>query len=319
MTLRLEPLRADDPADLARYNAAFNRAWPSFALTDDEFRHELSVAGPAQWWTMLDASGTPVGAVSVERMTWNADDAPPMLFAAIAPDHATTAAYEVAARAAASFAREQGFEELRIYRFDTEHTLAELMTSWPGWSEVEREIVVALDLTQPVPSGRALPSGVRITTLADEPNLARSMHACQRLAVVDVPGDEVHATPAFDQWLRERDTPSQRDDAAFLAVEPGADGSERVIGFAELELSAARPDIADHGYTAVHPDARGRGIAYAVKLAAIEWASAHGYRQLRTENETRNAPIRHINRALGFAPVEERVHHRGPIAPVMSA
>jgi GNAT superfamily N-acetyltransferase len=316
MTLRLEPLDTDDPASVARYNDAFNRAWPRFALTDEEFAHELSVAGPGRWWTMLNVAGTAVGAATVERMTWNDADAPPMLFAAITNEHATAEAYGVAARAGATFAREQGFDELRIYRFDSDLVLAELVSSWQDWHEVEREIVVSLDLTRPLPVGRSTPHGVRITTLADEPELARSMHACQQLAVRDVPGDEIHETPAFEQWWIEHDTPSYRRDAAFLAVEPGPDGTDRVIGFSELELSAARPHIANHGYTAVHPQARGRGIAFAVKLASIDWARTHGYRELRTDNEERNAPIRHINRVLGYAPVHERMTHRGPIGSI---
>ncbi len=55
------------------------------------------------------------------------------------------------------------------------------------------------------------------------------------------------------------------------------------------------------GFTGVLREYRGRGIAWALKLRALTWAKERGYREVRTWNSTRNAPMLGINVALGFA------------------
>ena len=285
-------------------------------MTDDEFAHELHVAGDGRWWIAYgdDRTTGPVGVLAVERLTWNAADAPPIGVLLLDATAASAAAYRTMLVACAQFAREVDFTDVRAYCMDRDVQLQELLATLDGWREVELEIYVGLDLTKDGPTPRALPAGVRITTLAESPHLARSMHACQDAAVADVPGDSAHVTPDFDAWLAEQDAPTLPPDAAFLAVETGADGEDRVLGFTQLEVSSARPDIVSHNYTIVHPDARGRGIAYAVKLASIEWARMRGYRELRTDNEERNAPMRHINAQLGYERVATCAIWRGPVA-----
>ncbi len=54
--------------------------------------------------------------------------------------------------------------------------------------------------------------------------------------------------------------------------------------------------------TAVRPAWRGRGIATALKRATIAWAMEHGVEGLETGNDEENAPMRAINRTLGYAP-----------------
>ncbi len=54
--------------------------------------------------------------------------------------------------------------------------------------------------------------------------------------------------------------------------------------------------------TGVLPAYRGRGIAMALKLRAIEAAIARGCPLITTENHEDNAPMRAINRKIGFVP-----------------
>lgn len=315
MTVQLEPLRTDDADHRSVYNATFNGIWPEWSMTDTEFAHELEVAGPGLWW-IAHEDGVPVGTVAVERATWNADDVPPLTFAALPEQLTDPERYLAMLRPTAEFARAQGFTELRVHQMDRETVLGELLGSLDGWAVTERNIVVGVDLTKPNAAHRDFPDGVRLTTLAAEPDLLRSTHACQSVSVGDVPGD-THVTPAFDAWLTERDAPYIPDEAAFLAVGHGEDGPDTVLAFSQLLTYEATPEWATHDYTASRPEARGRGLAFALKVAAIDWAREQGYQQLRTENEERNEPIRHINQLLGYEPVAEWITHRGPVAALL--
>ena len=59
-------------------------------------------------------------------------------------------------------------------------------------------------------------------------------------------------------------------------------------------------DVLYTGFTGVRREYRGRGIAMALKLRAVDYAKSHGYREIRTWNSTLNAPMLGINVRLGF-------------------
>jgi len=54
------------------------------------------------------------------------------------------------------------------------------------------------------------------------------------------------------------------------------------------------------GFTGVVPEHRGNGLAYAMKVKGIEYCIMQGAKSLKTENDTRNAPMLAVNRKLGF-------------------
>ena len=63
------------------------------------------------------------------------------------------------------------------------------------------------------------------------------------------------------------------------------------------------PPVRGHvwtGFTCSHPDYRGRGIARAVKLQSLAQAIELGIPSVRTGNDSENAPMLHINEALGY-------------------
>jgi GNAT superfamily N-acetyltransferase len=219
---------------------------------------------------------------------------------------------------AARFAHTRECEDMRVLVWDREPVLHETLDTLPGWGEVERDVDVALDLTAngPATAAPSRPAGIQMTTLAQRADLASSAYECLAAAVRDIPGDEPQVLPAFEVWERDLARPTMRPDAIFLAVDQATDD---VLGFAVLEFPAADPSEIWNGYTAVHPDARGRGIAFALKHEGIAFARGTGAVRLRTENEQRNAPMRHINERLGYAPIAQRVHLRGPAQAVLDA
>jgi len=68
-------------------------------------------------------------------------------------------------------------------------------------------------------------------------------------------------------------------------------------------LVVHNPERASTGYTGVARAYRGRGVASALKEAAVRWASDHGIQYIYTGNDLTNAPMLAINRKLGFQPL----------------
>ena len=89
--------------------------------------------------------------------------------------------------------------------------------------------------------------------------------------------------------------------------------ADRVVGYGSLFRIRTRPDDADHGATGVLRSERGRGIGGAIKRAQVAHAHAHGLRRMITDNAAENAPILHLNRTLGYAPLPAVVTYRGPL------
>ena len=89
---------------------------------------------------------------------------------------------------------------------------------------------------------------------------------------------------------------------------------DEVIGYAKFSLTSAQPTTAHHDLTGVKRAWRGRGVARALKATQIGWAKAHGYEELRTTNDERNAPIRRLNQQFGYRPSIGRIYLIGPLA-----
>jgi GNAT superfamily N-acetyltransferase len=169
-----------------------------------------------------------------------------------------------------------------------------------GYAEVRRYAISELDVSSaPDPE---LPR-FALTTFAERPDLADELFALARVAYADQPGrSESQITEAWYDWgLR-----AHPGDAYFIALEDGL-----VLGYGYLELEGEQWKS---GFMAVRRDARGRGVAGAIKRAQITWAKAHAIATLRTANETRLESMLALNRRIGYRPLYEEIILRGPAA-----
>ena len=118
-------------------------------------------------------------------------------------------------------------------------------------------------------------------------------------------------TEPFEHWLAHdmQAGPGDRPEATFIAL-----AGDEVIGYAKFSLTAAQPTTAHHDLTGVKRAWRGRGVARALKATQITWAKANAYEEVRTRNDERNAPIRHLNREFGYRPTVGRIYLKGPLA-----
>jgi ribosomal protein S18 acetylase RimI-like enzyme len=175
-----------------------------------------------------------------------------------------------------------------------------------GFVQVGAEKAVVLDLEGSDAPAVDPPSGVRIVSRVEEPDLLEQMYVVGVQADEDIPGQEDVQT--FEQWrAQEIDKPSRRPEFCFIAL-----AGDEVVGYAALQIHGAE---AFHGLTATRRDWRRRGVATALKRAEIAAAKRSGFGRLVTESEERNEPMRRLNEKLGFVPAPElsMVVMRGPV------
>jgi GNAT superfamily N-acetyltransferase len=211
--------------------------------------------------------------------------------------------------AISTWAREHGLDTIEaIVHDDDPDSLG--FARRRGFAEHSHENGVSLDLTRIEPPKVEPPDGVQITTWAERPELARGMYEVMLEAAPDIPGGEDETIEPFEHWLaHDMQGPGDRPDATFVAV-----ADDEVIGYAKFSLSVAQTTTAHHDLTGVKRAWRGRGVARALKATQIAWAKANGYEELRTRNDERNAPIRHLNEEFGYRPTVGRIYVRGPLA-----
>ena len=159
-----------------------------------------------------------------------------------------------------------------------------------------------------------LPEGVAITTLAEQPDLARGAWETASEAMADIPydGDAPMSAGSYEEFsMRALSGPKFIPEATFVAVT-----NHEVIGYAQLGWMDRGAGIGDHQMLAVRRAWRGRGIARALKAAQIAWALDNGLSELRTGNEDRNAAARAVNANFPYTPLPDQLLYRGPLANV---
>jgi GNAT superfamily N-acetyltransferase len=178
-----------------------------------------------------------------------------------------------------------------------------------GFTEIERNGGMELDLAQAEIPDVSPPTGIEIVTWADRPDVSRGIYDVASQAYRDIPGSEHEEMEPYEDWLaHDMQGSGDRPEATFVALA----GTE-VVGYAKFSLTAAQPTVAFHDMTGVKRTWRGRGVAGALKRAQIRWAKEQGYERLATSNEMRNEPIRRLNASLGYREAPGRIILRGPI------
>jgi GNAT superfamily N-acetyltransferase len=176
-----------------------------------------------------------------------------------------------------------------------------------GYAEYDRMAGLELPLAGVEAPAFALPEGVRLADLAAEPGLRASAYDLAVEVFASLPDPEPVSAGTYDEWVaRDVDVPDAPLDAYLLAVE-----GDRAVGMCRLML-AEGGSVVSHSMTGTLRSHRGRGIATALKRAAIGWALAHGAERITTENAVGNATMQGINRELGFVDAPAFIELRGP-------
>jgi GNAT superfamily N-acetyltransferase len=143
--------------------------------------------------------------------------------------------------------------------------------------------------------------GMRFCRLSDLPpgeESERKLYDLERLCAPDNPLHGDREFPPFEVWREQRLTqPNMPPEEIILAMY-----GSRVVAMTCVETT---PETGARytGFTCVHPEYRGRGLALAVKVVSIWRAKTLGCPLMRTHNDSRNGPMLAVNRKLGYVAV----------------
>lgn len=172
-----------------------------------------------------------------------------------------------------------------------------------GYDEVRRYVISELDVAAAPDLGEP---AFEIVTFADRPDLEGELYALARLAYADQPGRSESVIDDWPHWGLH----AHRPDGYFIALEHG-----HLVGYGYLALEGG---AWSNGFMAVTREARGRGVAGALKRAQIRWAKAEGISTLRAANEVRLESMLALNCRFGYQPLYEEIVLRGPLGEDLS-
>ena len=310
MTTIASRVRDFAPADYEGWVAASNRCYPDYPWTVKEMRHHDDIFDRSRFFKLrlvAEQGGAIVGGVETGHRPsrFHPDRYSFDLF--VVPDARRrghgTALYEAAvaalrardAQAATGGVKESNQDGVAFFR---DRGWVELKRDWES-----RLRVAGFDFSRfSSADGRIGAEGIRIATLADE--MARDAQA-ERMAYEltdvlrrDVPATDAATDETFEEWRTRHGTasPNFMPDAFFVAI----DRDGRWLAMSNLERSLEDPTFVWQGLTGTLREARGRGIAMALKLRTVEYAQKMGVDHIKTWNDQRNRPMLSINEAMGF-------------------
>ena len=174
-----------------------------------------------------------------------------------------------------------------------------------GYREARRERFWELDLvagreriTAMTAESRARMAreGVRLLTLAedDDPGKWEKLKRMSDEAESDVPTTVPWVQIDMDEFMEWFESPALHKDRIWIARE-----GDDIVGISQLTYPPVRGPVATD-WTGMARKARGRGIARALKCETLMQAIAVGVDKVRTDNDSTNAPILHINQTMGY-------------------
>jgi RimJ/RimL family protein N-acetyltransferase len=139
-------------------------------------------------------------------------------------------------------------------------------------------------------------AGIEIVTLADwqDPNALRKLHSLAELTRRDIPTTTPVIPQSYENFVERTDSPDRLRDRLWIGLVAGDP-----VALSFLRFPPVRGQVWT-GYTCTHPVYRGRGLARAVKLQTLAQAVELGIPAVLTDNDSENAPMLHINEALGY-------------------
>jgi GNAT superfamily N-acetyltransferase len=138
-------------------------------------------------------------------------------------------------------------------------------------------------------------AGIELLTLDrwDEPETYRQLYELDMQGESDIPSTDTFVPHDFEDWRLWFTKPGLYRDRFWLARREA-----RLLGLSVLLFPRRGPAVTD--LTAVAREARGQGIARALKCETLVQAIALGVPAVRTMNDAENAPILHLNEDLGY-------------------
>jgi mycothiol synthase len=168
-----------------------------------------------------------------------------------------------------------------------------------GFLETKRDFESTLELASFdfAAFERSIPEGIELKNFRDldSPDFRRQFHQVFSTVRLDVPRAEP-PTPLTFGFFEENvlDDPELIPEVFVFTMR-----GEQILGFTG-GYSGAQPGWVDQWLTAVVREARGQGLATAIKVRSLRAALELGFKTVRTDNDTKNAPMLAVNDKLGY-------------------
>ena len=303
-------IRAATPADYPVLVALNKASYPDYGETEEEWRHWDDTWDHKKYFksrVVAEDGGRVVGFGLVNHMRWAFVPTKYRIDVTVHPDHRErghgSALYDalldrVRERSGKTVAAAVKESMVGGVRFLTKRGFREVKRDWES-----RLFVEGFDFARFVTAeARVAKQGIRIVTLADE--MQRDSSALQKAfeltedCRMDIPSVDPPTRHTFEEFrIEDIDAPAALLDAFFVAI----DKDGRYLGVSNLFRSLDDPAFLWQGITGVRREARGKGIAMALKLRTVRYAIDKGVEHIKTWNDVHNRPMLAINEAMGFA------------------
>ena len=187
-----------------------------------------------------------------------------------------------------------------VESFAPEDSVGQAFAERRGFVQQRTEIFSSVD-PQEVDLGELEPlearlgsDGLRLAALSDLRDRPEAFHDLDVAVGSDVPGEE-DMELRYDEWLVGTFGAPDLSWAGSTVVFDGG----RPVAFCLLQV-VPNERRAENDFTATRPEYRGRGLARLVKLASLRWCAENGIDRVYTGNDETNAPMRAVNRRLGY-------------------
>ena len=303
-------VRLATPADYPVLVALNKASYPDYGETEEEWRHWDETWDYQKYFksrVVAEDGGRVVGFGLVNHMRWAFVPTKYRIDITVHPDHRGrghgTALYDALVdkvrardgRTVAAAAKESMAEGVR---FLTKRGFGVVKRDWES-----RLFVKGFDFARfATADDRVAKQGIRIVALADEmqgdsATLQKAFELNEDCRM-DIPSVDPPTRHTFEEFRRDDiDAPNALLDAFFVAIDTGG----RYLGVSNMFRSLDDPTYLWQGITGVRRDARGKGIAMALKLRTVRYAIDKGIEHIKTWNDVHNKPMLSINEAMGFA------------------
>jgi GNAT superfamily N-acetyltransferase len=268
------------------------------------------------WWTVQDpdatverfvasASGAEIGYVARSHESWaKMAERFGRMSCSLRPASWSTARVDALIAAMEERQRADGAKKATMWAWQDDPEYITILEK-RGFREERRSRFWELDLvegrdriTKMAAEARARmkKEGIRLLTLAEDgdPKKLEKLKLMSDEAEADVPTTVPHVTLTMAEFMKWFDSPGLRPDRSWIA----RDGDD-IVGISQLSYPPVR-GVVSTDWTGMARRARGRGIARALKCETLMQAIALGVDRVRTDNDSANAPILHINETMGY-------------------
>ena len=300
-------------SDVEAMSRIQSRLEPNFPRSADELRHRLrAMMRPGLFQRLLAVedrySSSCIATGFLFHMAWSHDPDQYRLEIGVDPEHQHRGIgreleyaleREAADRRARVLYTSTRAEDARSVRFFQRRGFAERRRTWVSRLDLSG---ARLPITRRSPADWAT-EGLELTTLAEEgaarPEVQEQIYRLDLETSRDVPRLGPPVSFSLEQYVELAfDGPGFLPEGMFLAR-----AGDLYVAMSSLERLSTEPETLQVGFTGTLRPYRGRGLASELKARAVEFARAHGYRYLRTVNDSANRPIWSINEKLGFRPI----------------